>query len=1086
MLGDVVCLTRGSRPQADPLRRLRAMLEVSDLLGRHAPQLRTAYDLRLAEGPDLEAVLEAVRDRVPDGLAEALGRLDPNAVERLPVLRRLQIHFAAHGMTGELAELRTFAASEIRHRGVLRRGLRRRRWYLDYPFRRDPRLPRSLFDATRDLRLVACVDDVRHADGRLALTGHAYIAHLDSGRSRIELWLQRGEERIILPVHRTRRPDVTADSRQSVACHDDSGFETVIALDALPAGRWALHTRVRARGVTRAGRAIGAPGDRVFDAGNVRVSLTHDRGLTLGPRAAGGPSPDPDDRVDTARRTESEGQVSAARWTESGELVLEGTGPCPAGRIVLERGAERHSWPVRQDEATWTAAIGRTAEGLPLRSGTWRVLALSPTGGDERVRLSPALIADPPRPRVTGFHEISVRTSRDGDLSLAVRPALGPHERGPYATRRRRASAPRRVTLRNAAVFDSYGGGQYSCNPRAVSEELARRHPDVEIVWVTRDGQFAVPPGVRLVLYGSREHEEALRTSRFVVANRRTQPGWYRKPRGQTVVQTWHGTPLKRLGLDLEGMPYAQRVPRDELARQVATWDLLLSPSPFATSALRGAFGYEGEILESGYPRNDVLFDPGRAARPGGGWACRTTGGSSSTRRRGGTTRPPGGSRWTRSGRPGRCATTTCCSCGRTTWWRGTWPSRTATASAMSPDFQTWRICWPPRTCWSPTTRRRCSTSRAPAGPWCSSRTTWSATATRCAASTSTSRPRPPDPSSGPATTCSTCCGTATSGRSRRATSGSPADTAPGTTGTPRRAWSRACGHDPRLPACRRSPAPPRRRNAVAAHRGRGSLGVPCRATGRAARLDRPAVVTVVPAVLALAAGLWDLGGPPPWRDEAATVSAAVRTLPQLAHLLQSVDAVHGLYYALMHVVAGLSGTAEVALRIPSVVAGALAAAGTGALGRALGAPRAGLYGGVLLALMPIFSRYVQEARPYALTAAAAVGVTLLFLRVLRSPTSGVLAAYAAALTVLAYLNLFAFLVVGAHGVALILSRGPLLRWACAATPALAAVAPLAWLGSRQSAQVGWIPGRTRGMWAGWPSSCSATSAGRRDPGWPR
>ncbi|MBB2742384.1 UNVERIFIED_ORG: mannosyltransferase [Microbispora rosea subsp. rosea] len=257
-----------------------------------------------------------------------------------------------------------------------------------------------------------------------------------------------------------------------------------------------------------------------------------------------------------------------------------------------------------------------------------------------------------------------------------------------------------------------------------------------------------------------------------------------------------------------------------------------------------------------------------------------------------------------------------------------------------------------------------------------------------------------------------------------------------------------AAGHSPR-----RTAEAPSRRIAPAA-----PAACPAEVPERAARLDRPSVVIVVPAVLALAAGLSDLGGPPPWRDEAATVSAAGRTLPQLAHLLQSVDAVHGLYYALMHVVAGLSGTAEVALRIPSVVAGALAAAGTGAIGRALGAPRAGLYGGVLLALMPIFSRYVQEARPYAMTAAAAVGVTLLFLRVLRSPTSAVLAAYAAALTVLAYLNLFAFLVVGAHGVALILSRGPLLRWACAATPALAAVAPLAWLGSRQSAQVGWIP----------------------------
>ncbi|MEU6425778.1 glycosyltransferase family 39 protein [Microbispora sp. NPDC046973] len=253
---------------------------------------------------------------------------------------------------------------------------------------------------------------------------------------------------------------------------------------------------------------------------------------------------------------------------------------------------------------------------------------------------------------------------------------------------------------------------------------------------------------------------------------------------------------------------------------------------------------------------------------------------------------------------------------------------------------------------------------------------------------------------------------------------------------------------------------PPRRAAEAPSHRvaPAASAACPAEAPERAARLDRPAVVTVVPAVLALAAGLWELGGPPPWRDEAATVSAVGRTLPQLAHLLQSVDAVHGLYYALMHVIAGLSGTAEVALRIPSVVAGALAAAGTGAIGRALGAPRAGLYGGVLLALMPIFSRYVQEARPYPMTAAAAVGVTLLFLRVMRSPTSGVLAAYAMGLTVLAYFNLFAFLVVGAHGVAAILSRGPLLRWACAATPALAAVAPLAWLGSRQSAQVGWIP----------------------------
>jgi mannosyltransferase len=227
----------------------------------------------------------------------------------------------------------------------------------------------------------------------------------------------------------------------------------------------------------------------------------------------------------------------------------------------------------------------------------------------------------------------------------------------------------------------------------------------------------------------------------------------------------------------------------------------------------------------------------------------------------------------------------------------------------------------------------------------------------------------------------------------------------------------------------------------------------------RVARLSipRPAACVAVPAVLALVAGLWDLGGPPVWRDEAATVSAVTRTPAQLAHLLSGVDAVHGLYYAVMHVVAVVFGTGEVALRLPSVLAGVLAAAGVGALGRALGDPRAGLYGGALMAMTPVFSRYVQEARPYPMTMAATVGVTLLLLRAVREPSRRAFLLYGTALAVLAFLNLFAFLVVGAHGVYVVWSRGPLGRWAAAAFLALAAAAPLAWIASGQSDQIGWI-----------------------------
>ena len=91
----------------------------------------------------------------------------------------------------------------------------------------------------------------------------------------------------------------------------------------------------------------------------------------------------------------------------------------------------------------------------------------------------------------------------------------------------------------------------------------------------------------------------------------------YRKRRGQRHVQTWHGTPLKRLGYDI-GVPKMASGRRylEYMAGDVAQWDLLLSPNPFSTPIMRRAFGYDGEVAETGYPRDDALVaaGPGLAA----------------------------------------------------------------------------------------------------------------------------------------------------------------------------------------------------------------------------------------------------------------------------------------------------------------------------------------------------------------------------------------------------------------------------------------------------------------------------------------
>jgi CDP-glycerol glycerophosphotransferase len=163
-------------------------------------------------------------------------------------------------------------------------------------------------------------------------------------------------------------------------------------------------------------------------------------------------------------------------------------------------------------------------------------------------------------------------------------------------------------------LFDSWRG-EFSDNPRAISEELHRRGAEFRHVWVLdplRAGE--VPAWVEPVAPGSIGHLSMLGRARYLVANR-TVPGFHRKRRGTTFLQTWHGTPLKRIGFETRWRDTRPgRQARTTLERNVPNWDLLLSPNSFSTPIMREAFRFSGEILETGYPRNDLLVSPEAAA----------------------------------------------------------------------------------------------------------------------------------------------------------------------------------------------------------------------------------------------------------------------------------------------------------------------------------------------------------------------------------------------------------------------------------------------------------------------------------------
>ncbi|MFB9315170.1 CDP-glycerol glycerophosphotransferase family protein [Nocardioides plantarum] len=158
-------------------------------------------------------------------------------------------------------------------------------------------------------------------------------------------------------------------------------------------------------------------------------------------------------------------------------------------------------------------------------------------------------------------------------------------------------------------VYQSFGG-RYSDNPRVLFEAL-RDRPDIEHVWLGDQGHRAgFPDDVEVVDIAGPDARATLESADLLIANTHTEVDWD-KPSTTTYLQTWHGTPLKRIHRDVLWAPPGRL---DRLDHDVARWDLLLSPNPASTPRFRQAFGYDGEVLEHGYPRNDLLSSPDAAA----------------------------------------------------------------------------------------------------------------------------------------------------------------------------------------------------------------------------------------------------------------------------------------------------------------------------------------------------------------------------------------------------------------------------------------------------------------------------------------
>jgi CDP-glycerol glycerophosphotransferase len=161
-------------------------------------------------------------------------------------------------------------------------------------------------------------------------------------------------------------------------------------------------------------------------------------------------------------------------------------------------------------------------------------------------------------------------------------------------------------------VFESGAGRSYAGNPRAIYEEMVRRNLDSRYVciWSLENPRIPVPGKARKVKRLRWRYFYCMARAGYWVFDGR-HPAWLKKRKGTIYIQTWHGTPLKKLALDLTtlnmGGDRDLAAYKASFVENVRQWDILLSQNRYASDIFRRAFNFTGEMWEIGYPRNDAL-----------------------------------------------------------------------------------------------------------------------------------------------------------------------------------------------------------------------------------------------------------------------------------------------------------------------------------------------------------------------------------------------------------------------------------------------------------------------------------------------
>ncbi len=170
-------------------------------------------------------------------------------------------------------------------------------------------------------------------------------------------------------------------------------------------------------------------------------------------------------------------------------------------------------------------------------------------------------------------------------------------------------------------LYESFHGDSVSCNPLAVFR-AARAHlagRGMLHVWAVKPHavippDLAAAPDVVFVRHGSPLYARYLATAGWLVNNNTFMPYFVRRPQ-QRYLNTWHGTPLKKLGADIPGALFDHK----NAVRNLLQATHLAMPNAFTRQVLLGSMQVAevigGRIADTGQPRIDLMLGADAHAR---------------------------------------------------------------------------------------------------------------------------------------------------------------------------------------------------------------------------------------------------------------------------------------------------------------------------------------------------------------------------------------------------------------------------------------------------------------------------------------